>query len=106
MLNVLASVSQWEREAIGERTRVALAHKRTLGERVGAVPFGSRLAADGIHLEAEPQEQAALRLILSLRADGLTLRAIAAKLNADNVPARGARWHPTTIARLVKREAA
>ena len=106
VLNVLASVSQWEREAIGERTRVALAHKRTLGERVGAVPFGSRLAADGIHLEAEPQEQAALRLILSLRADGLTLRAIAAKLNADNVPARGARWHPTTIARLVKREAA
>jgi DNA invertase Pin-like site-specific DNA recombinase len=27
VLNVLASVSQWEREAIGERTAVAMQHK-------------------------------------------------------------------------------
>lgn len=28
VLNVMASVSQWEREVIGERTREALAHKK------------------------------------------------------------------------------
>ena len=88
-------------------TREALQHKRARGEYTGGkVPFGCRLADDGIHLEAEPQEQAALRLILSLRADGLTLRAIAARLNADNVPARGKCWHLTSVAALVKREAA
>jgi DNA invertase Pin-like site-specific DNA recombinase len=34
-------VSQWEREAIGERTRDALRHKRAKGERIGTVPYGS-----------------------------------------------------------------
>ena len=107
VLNVLASVSQWEREAIGERTSAALAHKRANGEKTGgAVPFGSRLAADGIHLEPEPSEQEALELIKALRADGVSLRAIAAHLNQAGVPARGKRWHATTVARIVKREAA
>src|SRR5271154_4591850 len=50
-------VSQWEREAIGERTRDALRHKRGKGERVGNIQFGYRLGADGLHLETEPTEQ-------------------------------------------------
>ena len=33
VLNVMASVSQWEREAIGERTRDALRHKKAQGQR-------------------------------------------------------------------------
>ena len=47
----MASVSQWEREVIGERTKDALRHKKGNGERVGTVPFGFHLAADGVHLE-------------------------------------------------------
>jgi hypothetical protein len=43
----MAAVSQWEREAIGERTRDAMRHKRSQGERVGNIAFGSRLAATG-----------------------------------------------------------
>ena len=39
VLNIMVSVSQWEREAIGERTRDAMRHKRASGERVGTVPF-------------------------------------------------------------------
>src|SRR4051812_42961505 len=35
VLNVLMSVAQWERETIVERTRDAMAHKRTRSERVG-----------------------------------------------------------------------
>jgi site-specific DNA recombinase len=35
VLNIMAAVSQWEREAIGERTRDAMRHKRSQGERVG-----------------------------------------------------------------------
>jgi DNA invertase Pin-like site-specific DNA recombinase len=32
VLNIMAAVSQWEREAIGERTRDAMRHKRSQGE--------------------------------------------------------------------------
>ena len=79
VLNIMAAVSQWEREAIGERTRDAMRHKRSQGERVGNIAFGSRLAGDGQHLE--PAEQAALAEIRRLRGDGATLRGIAAALN-------------------------
>jgi site-specific DNA recombinase len=54
VLNIMAAVSQWEREAIAERTRDAMRHKGSQGERVGNIAFGSRLAGDGQHLEPDP----------------------------------------------------
>jgi site-specific DNA recombinase len=81
VLNIMAAVSQWEREAIGERTRDALRHKRSQGERVGNIAFGFRLASDGQHLVQDPAEQAALAEIRRLRHEGVTLRGIAATLN-------------------------
>jgi len=77
----MTAVSQWEREAIGERTRDAMNHKRTNGERVGNIQFGYRLGADGKHVEADPAEQEALSEIRRLRNQGATLRGIAATLN-------------------------
>src|SRR5580704_1681528 len=77
VLNIMTAVSQWEREAIGERTRDAMRHKRNNGERVGTVPYGYRLAADGRHLEPDPAEQEALVEIRRLRGDGMALRGIA-----------------------------
>ncbi|MBY0275907.1 recombinase family protein [Candidatus Binatia bacterium] len=35
VLNLLASVSQWERETIGERTKVALQHLQAQGAHIG-----------------------------------------------------------------------
>jgi len=102
VLNVLASVSQWEREAIGERTTAALAHKKSLGERVGQVPYGYRVDDDGVHLVEDAKEQRAIALIRQLRRDGVSIRAIAHRLNLDQVDARGKRWHPTTVSRLLK----
>src|SRR5450759_3579584 len=46
VITIMGAVSQWEREAIGERTREALRHKRSNGERVGTIQFGYRLAKD------------------------------------------------------------
>ena len=45
VLNIMVSVSQWEREAIGERTRDAMQHKRAKMEYLGMplwVPAGRR----------------------------------------------------------------
>src|SRR5258708_6369463 len=58
VITIMGAVSQWEREAIGERTRDALRHKRSQGRRVGNIAFGSRLASDGEHVEPDAAEQA------------------------------------------------
>jgi DNA invertase Pin-like site-specific DNA recombinase len=63
VINIMAAVSLWEREAIGERTRDALRHKRSQGERVGNIALGYRLAADGKHVEPDPGEQTVLEEI-------------------------------------------
>ncbi len=89
----MTAVSQWEREAIGERTRDALRHKKAKGERVGTVPFGYRLAPDGVHLDQEPAEQAMLDKIQKRRASGCSLRQIADELNRQGFRTRcGSLW--------------
>ena len=103
VVGVLGAVAQWEREAIGERTRAALAVKKARGERVGAVPYGYRLAADGVALEVEPAEAEVLTVARELRAAGLSLRAVGAELNARGMaPRGGGAWHPQAVARLIE----
>lgn len=97
--------AEYERAIIRARTRAALGAKSARGERVGAVPLGARLSSDGVHLEADPNEARALAVVRELRDAGLSVRAIAAELDARGVPARGERWHPTTVARLLRRVA-
>jgi site-specific DNA recombinase len=105
MLTVLAGVAEMERNRIRERTREAMAHKKARGELVGSVPFGYRLAGDGVRLEPEPAEQETIGKVLELRSSGLAIRTIAQRLNGDGVTARGKRWHPTTIHKLLTRAA-
>src|SRR6185369_14968281 len=103
---IMAAVSQWERDAIGERTRVGLRHKRGKGERVGNIEFGFQLGADGKHLEAHPAEQAALSGIHELRRGGHTLRGIAAALNGEgHRTRRGTEWRLESVVRVLKRDA-
>lgn len=103
VLNIMAAVSQWEREAIGERTRDALRHKRNRGERVGNIRFGYRLSGDGRHVEPDPGEQAVLAEIQRLRDGGGTLRGIAAALNRRKLRTRrGSAWRLEHVARILK----
>lgn len=102
VLNVLGSVAQWEREAIGERTRDALASKRRRRERTGAVRYGYRLAADGVHLEPDEREQSAIREAVRLCASGMSLRAVASELARLGHHARSGRpFAAMQIARMV-----
>jgi DNA invertase Pin-like site-specific DNA recombinase len=103
VLNIMVSVSEWEREAIGERTRDAMRLKQTKGERVGTVPFGSRLAADGVHLEDDPAEQHSLARLRMLRAAGRSHRQIADRLNAEGLATRtGSPWRHQYVANLLR----
>jgi len=95
--------AQYERALIAARTRAALAHKKSKGERTGEVPFGSQLAADGVQLEQCAAEQEVLRLVAELRSEGLSLRAITAQLEARGVLNRaGKPLTLTSVARMVK----
>ncbi len=105
-LTVMAGAAEMERNLIRERTAAAMAHMRANGERVGEVPYGFRLASDGVHLEAEPNEQRMIELVRGYRAEGLSIRGIAERLNVEAAPARGGRWHPTSVARMLTRMAA
>ena len=90
MLNLLASVSQWEREVIGERTSAALQHLKTQGKRLG----------QAVHETTESGARAAARA-KSLKLQGLPLRQIAATLQAEGYQTkRGGAWAPQTV-RLV-----
>src|SRR5450759_3177442 len=99
----LVSVSQWEREAIGERTRDAMRHKKSKLEFVGNAPYGFRLAADKRHVEPEPGEQAILERIQRLRKGGKSLRGIADLLKRLDIRSRqGSPWRHEYVARLLK----
>ncbi len=87
--NVMASVAEWEREVIGQRTSEALRAAQARGVRVGRPP-------------AVPLP---LQRIVADHQDGLSFRAIAEFLNAEGVPTAhgGAAWHPSTVARVYRR---
>lgn len=101
-MNIMASVSQWEREAIGERTRDALQQKRVRGERAGCEPYGYR-AIDGRVLTPHEPEQRTLRVIEECREAGYSLRATAQELNAKGFTTRtGARFLHTHVAGILQ----
>src|ERR1017187_3863960 len=103
VLNIMTAVSQWEREAIGERTRDAMRHKKSKLEYIGNAPYGFRLAADGKHVEPEPGEQAILERIQRLRKTGKSLRKIADELNRNGILTRqGSPWRHEYVVRLLK----
>ena len=108
VLNVLASVSQWEREAIGERTAAAMAHKRSRNEFCGGrIPYGWALDADGVRLAPRADEQKVIRLARELREAGLSLRKVGAELERRGILTRaGKSWHATQIARALSAEVA
>jgi DNA invertase Pin-like site-specific DNA recombinase len=113
VLNVLMSVAQWEREATGERVRETMAHLKAQGVHCGRAPLGRRHAeatdAEGRRLLVEdPEGRVLVERIRALHMEGLGVRAIADRLEADGIrTARGgAKWHPTVVHRILRRSAA
>lgn len=91
-----------ERRVIKARTKAALAVKKARGECIGTVPYGSTLAADGVHLESNPTEQAVIGAVLLLRASGLSLRAVVRECEAQGLLSRSGRpFGLTQIANMV-----
>jgi DNA invertase Pin-like site-specific DNA recombinase len=105
MRTVVDGAAQYERGLIRARTKAALAAKSAKGERVGAVPYGFALAADGVHLVAVESEQVVIGRARVLAAQGRSLRAVAGQLAAEGHASRtGGAFAAAQIARLVERQ--
>jgi DNA invertase Pin-like site-specific DNA recombinase len=93
VFRMLAVLAEFERDLVSERTRSAMAHKRSKGERIGQIPFGFRLADDGVKLEADAVEQDTLSDMHDLRANGFSWQRIAEELNGRGITTKkGRRW--------------
>ncbi len=87
VLNVLASVSQWEREAIGERTAVVKQSMKANGLYCGGlVPYGQMLVSG--ELVTNPNEQVIINRAKTLKAEGHSLRTIATMFSNEGLKTR------------------
>jgi site-specific DNA recombinase len=101
LLNIMVSVSQWEREAIGERTREAMRHMVERGAWVGNTRYGFQVGTRGV--EPAPDEQEIIRRIEVLRRRRRSLRQIAEALNEAGLATRSrSPWRKEYVARVIK----
>ena len=108
MLVVLAGAAEMERNLTRERTRSAMAVKRSNGHRVGSIPYGHDLADDGTTLITNKPEQAVIADIRALRSRGRKLQQIADALTERGIPTktgRSNRWSHQAVARILARGA-
>jgi len=91
------------RVTVRARIRSSLAEKKARGERVGNIPYGYRLANDGVHVELDEAEQAVISAVRCFSGEGLSQRAIVAQLAARGVSGRtGAPLGQTQIAKILR----
>jgi len=101
MRGIVDLFAQYERAVISSRTKAALAVKRSRGEKTGGdVPFGYRVVAG--QLKQVAREQAVIKRARTLRATGLSLRKVAAKLaDLGFTPRKGGAFHPQQVANML-----
>lgn len=105
VFRMLAVLNEFERDQISERTKAALAYKKSAGEKYAPVPFGYR-ELEGRLIEVE-KESAIVAEILELREQGHTLAGIAGQLNTRGIEGkRGGKWYASTVSYLINRQVA
>ena len=110
-IGVLAAVAQHEREAIGARTKAALAAAKARGVRLGnprLLPGSASTAAvarRGLTARAEAFASDLRDVIEAAQAEGMrTLQELADHLNALSCPTpRDSTWTPNAVRRLLMR---
>jgi DNA invertase Pin-like site-specific DNA recombinase len=104
MKSVIDAAGCYERDLIRARTKAAMHEKRAQGVRVGDVPFGWEVGADGLLIAVEA-EQLVLASIIECRDLGMSLRQIANTLNERGILTKKGRstWYAATIKSIIDR---
>lgn len=111
-IQVMAGFAELERSMISERTKVALEEVAKRGRiRSSKAPFGWSVALDrglpkGVKLiEPNKAEQRILKMIVSMRDEGMGVCRIANALNSKKRtqnPRTGNPWTPTNLAQIIR----
>lgn len=105
VFKMLAVLADFERDQIGERTKLALAHKKAVGEVYAPTSYGFD-AIEGRLVEVK-KEAKVVAEILKQRNAGASLADIAESLNAQGIEGkRGGRWYASTVRYLIQRQTA
>ncbi|MGB5558156.1 MAG: recombinase family protein [Paracoccaceae bacterium] len=103
VFRLLSVMAEFERDQIVERVKFGMAYKKAQHGRVGTIPYGYRLATDGVTLIEDDHEQGIRAVLRQDRHAGFSLRAIVARLHARGVVSRsGQPFQLTQVARLLK----
>jgi len=103
VLNIMATVSQWEREVIGERTATVLRSKRENGQKFNSTaPYGYRFY--GAKMIAESTEQAIVQSARQLHGQGKGFREIGRELARQGFKTRSGSsiWNAQTVKNILK----
>jgi DNA invertase Pin-like site-specific DNA recombinase len=108
MLHLYAALAEKERRLISERTKAALAAKKSAGAVLGNARNLNEAGAIGRSRLVERADDLARKLAPSLQAIQLqgatTLRSIAAALDRQGIKSpNGGAWHPSSVANLIER---
>jgi DNA invertase Pin-like site-specific DNA recombinase len=100
-----AAFAEMERNLTSERTVAALAHKKaTKRVYTRITPFG--FDREGDVLKENATEMEIVRHIQQLKAQGMSLRRIAATLNTSHTPTKlGGQWHLVTVQNVLRMHA-
>jgi hypothetical protein len=108
MLHLYAALAEKERRLISDRTRAALAAKKAQGAKLGNpknLAVAGSMGRQALVSGADAFAAGLLPLVQSLQGCGATtLEALTRGLNERGVrPARGSRWHVSSVANLLCR---
>ena len=101
-IHILAAVAQSEREAIASRTKAALQAAKNRGVELGT--YGKEKLSKENRKQALKRARGLSGEFNRMLADRLSAYARARQLNERGIrPARGGKWYPGTVIRVLKR---
>jgi site-specific DNA recombinase len=103
-ITVMAGAAELEKNLIKDRCNSGRQARKSEGKRIGEIPFGYNLAPDNKTLIPDLGEQRLISEVKSLKAQGLSLRAIARELNDRGIKGKkGGTWQSNQVKAILSR---
>ncbi|RBW55572.1 DNA invertase [Phaeobacter gallaeciensis] len=103
-LHIYAALAEQEREFISIRTKAALAEAKEKGVKLGGLRPKTEARNEAIQANAKARAMKVSKIVMPLRGQGASLRAIAEALDVAGIDtARGGKWTAKQVQRTLER---